>query len=42
MILDGIVQNGLIVLEHGVTLPEGTRVKVVAEPPAQGPRTAKE
>ena len=42
MTLDGIVQNGLIVLEPGATLPEGTRVKVVAEPTGQPPRTAKE
>ena len=32
MVIEGIVQNGTIVLENGVTLPEGTRVKVVAEP----------
>jgi len=31
MTLDGIVQNGTIVLEQGAVLPEGTRVKVVAE-----------
>jgi len=29
--LDGIVRNGIIVLEQGATLAEGTRVKVVAE-----------
>jgi len=32
MTLDGIVRNGTIVLEQGAMLPEGTRVKVVAEP----------
>ena len=31
MTFDGIVRNGAIVLEQGTTLPEGTRVKVVAE-----------
>jgi len=31
MTLDGIVRNGMIVLEPGTSLPEGTRVKVVAE-----------
>ena len=33
MTLDGIVRNGMIVLEQGVVLPEGTRVKVHAETP---------
>ena len=33
MTLDGIVRNGMIVLEQGASLPEGTRVKVVAEQP---------
>ena len=32
MTLDGIVRNGMIVLEEGAILPEGTRVKVLAEP----------
>jgi hypothetical protein len=32
MTFDGIVRNGTIVLEQGTTLPEGTRVKVVADP----------
>ncbi len=31
MTFDGIVRNGTIVLDEGATLPEGTRVKVVAE-----------
>jgi len=31
MTFDGIVRNGAVELEKGVTLPEGTRVKVVAE-----------
>ncbi len=31
MTLDGIVRNGMIVREPGASLPEGTRVKVVAE-----------
>ncbi len=31
MTFDGIVRNGTIVLEQGATLPEGTRVKVVAD-----------
>ena len=42
MILDGIVQNGMIVLNQGATLPEGTRVKVVADSPENAPRTTKE
>ena len=32
MTFDGIVRNGTITLEEGANLPEGTRVKVVAEP----------
>ena len=32
MTFDGIVQNGTIVLDQGAMLPEGTRVKVVADP----------
>ena len=35
MTLDGIVRNGMIVLEEGAILPEGTRVKVLAEPTAK-------
>ena len=31
MTFDGIVRNGTIVLDQGATLPEGTRVKVVAD-----------
>ncbi len=31
MTFDGVVRNGMIVLEQGTVLPEGTRVKVVAE-----------
>ncbi len=31
MTFDGIVRNGAIVLEQGAVLPEGTRVKVVAD-----------
>lgn len=42
MTLEGIVQNGIIVLDQGATLPEGTRVRVVAEPAIQPPRSAKE
>ena len=30
MTFDGIVRNGTIVLDQGATLPEGTRVTVVA------------
>lgn len=32
MTFDGIVQNGMIALKQGAVLPEGTRVKVLAEP----------
>jgi hypothetical protein len=32
MTIDGIVQNGTIILDKGATLPEGTRVKVSIEP----------
>jgi hypothetical protein len=42
MTLHGIVQNGLIVLDQGATLPEGTRVEVVPEPTGEQPRKAKE
>jgi hypothetical protein len=42
MTLEGVVQNGTIVLEQGASLPEGTRVKVVAEPSVQPARTVKE
>ncbi|HEV3445763.1 MAG TPA: hypothetical protein VG099_14055 [Gemmataceae bacterium] len=31
MVIEGVVQNGMIVLDKGATLPEGTRVKVVTE-----------
>jgi hypothetical protein len=31
--LEGIVLNGVIVLEGGVTLPEGARVRVEVEDP---------
>ena len=31
MVLEGIVQNGMVVLGKGASLPDGTRVKVVAE-----------
>lgn len=31
MTFDGIVRNGMIVLDQGATLPEGTRVTVVAD-----------
>lgn len=41
MILEGTMQNGTIVLDQGATLPEGTRVRVVAEPAVQ-PGSAKE
>jgi hypothetical protein len=33
-ILEGVVQNGMIVLKNGVRLPEGTPVKVSIEPTA--------
>jgi hypothetical protein len=32
MTLTGIVQNGVVVLENGCPLPEGTQVAVVIEP----------
>ena len=28
MTVEGIIQNGMVVLDHGVTLPEGARVEV--------------
>lgn len=42
MVLEGVVQDGIIVLDQGATLPEGTRVQVVAEPAVPPPRSAKE
>lgn len=42
MTVNGIVQNGQIVLEPGVSLPEGAKVKVVAEITERPPQTAKE
>ena len=42
MTLEGVVQNGMIVLQQGATLPEGTRVKIVPEPESAPPRTAKD
>ncbi len=42
MTLHGIVQNGLIALDQGATLPEGTRVTVVADPIVEQPSSAKE
>jgi hypothetical protein len=38
MTFDGIVRNGAIELERGATLPEGTRVKAVAEPAEVEPK----
>jgi hypothetical protein len=32
MTFDGIVRNGMIVLNQGASLPEGTRVKVIVGP----------
>lgn len=29
MVYDGTVTNGTVALENGVTIPEGTRVKVI-------------
>jgi hypothetical protein len=34
MTLEGIVQNGTILLDKGAILPDGTRVTVVVEPAA--------
>ncbi len=31
MTYHGIIRNGAIVLDDGITLPDGTRVKVVAD-----------
>ena len=42
MTLHGTVQNGLIVLDQGATLPDGIRVTVVAHPIVKQPRSAKE
>lgn len=42
MTLEGTVQNGIVVLEKGCNVPNGTHVQVIV-PEAQGPpRTAKE
>jgi hypothetical protein len=35
-VLRGFVRNGVIVLEPGVTLPEGAEVTVTVHPPAPG------
>jgi hypothetical protein len=37
MTITGIVQNGQIVLEPGISLPEGTRVNIVVPPAEQRP-----
>jgi hypothetical protein len=44
MTLQGKVQNGVVVLEGGAALPEGTPVTVVVEPssPAPSERTPEE
>ena len=39
MTIDGIVHNGMVVLDQGAVLPEGTRVKVIAQRPAQAEAT---
>jgi hypothetical protein len=43
MIISGTVQNGVVVLGEGQTLPEGAVVQVfvlpTAEPPTEGPAT---
>jgi hypothetical protein len=40
MTFSGIVQNGQIVLEPGVTLPEGTQVEVVVKAANRKPTLA--
>jgi hypothetical protein len=42
MTLDGIVQNGTIVLNDGATLPEGTPVKVTINQNRQASKAAQE
>jgi hypothetical protein len=37
MQFNGIVQNGVLVLDEGESLPEGTRVTVVEQLPAVAP-----
>jgi hypothetical protein len=40
MFLKGTVRNGVVVLDEGVKLPEGERVRVLAERPADEPTLA--
>ncbi len=40
MELEGVVQNGVIVVDGAVPLPEGTRVKIVVEMPPRKPTLA--
>jgi len=40
MELDGTVQNGVIVLDHQETLPEGAKVKIVLDTPDKTPTLA--
>lgn len=42
MELTGTVQNGILVLDNGRTLPEGARVRIIIESQESPPRTAKE
>lgn len=39
MTLEGIVQKGTVILESGVTIPDGTRVQVIVPESAGAQRT---
>ncbi len=40
MVTMGVVHNGLIVIDGGIPLPEGTRIRVSIEPEASTSRSA--
>ena len=37
MVLEGCVQNGVVIIEPAVTLPEGARLRIEVIPPGDAP-----
>ena len=42
MSISGIIQNGVVVFDSGLSLPEGTRVEIVVREPAVKPPTLRD
>ena len=42
MNLEGTIQNGVVVLDDGLQLPDGTRVEVIVRVPSAKPATLRE